>query len=915
LKKIITLVFAVISISTAAQGTFTVSGTIRDTNKVPIEMVSVALLDVRDSSLVYFGLTNLKGQFVITGVKGGSYIFQSSFMGFSTISRLITVNEDGVFPSVDMIEMTMKTNILSEIIIRGERIPIVINKDTVSYDAGAFQVGADETAEDLLRRLPGIEVDPDGRVTAQGEEVKKVLVDGKEFFGGNVQLATRNLPADAIKKVKVYDRQSEDAMFTGVDDGQRDKTIDLELKDDRKKGVFGDIEGSMGTMQTDIDTETLYRAKGGIHAFTPKTRLSFLGNANNLNQLGFNYNDLMSMAGEQPGGRGGRGVYINSSGAPPMDWSGPNTGVFSSLSSGFNLNYDPSKKHRLNANYFLAYSDHLLTEKASAQEFNRDNIINTNEENRERNLKLRHQAYAEYRWEPDTNNRIEFTLNGSLEENNQRHSFASLRQTDELITIQEGNRTLNRLRNDMDVSGKVNYIHKFKKKGRNVQFTGIASSYREDSDENYFARFEFPEQVRTEVINQIRVDLFRNNAVNNTLIYNEPLAKKHRITVRANSVIRERQQIIDVNNVGNPMLIDSLSPDFMLSYMEHAASARYVYSVQENNDIGIEMKAANYRQGASDVRSGNEIPMRAWNYFLPGVSWYRQSKGFGRTYAGINRDVNLPQLNQLMVNADYRDPLFIILGNPGLNPEINNSLYLHHYVYNSFKQTNFSINVNASITETPIVNAQEISETFERIVRPVNAEELQYSTSGGTGYRFPVKKLKIFLRTGANVSYARVNIPINQERNLQENTTATGSLALNNFTKGKWEVTVRGVWSLNWANYSAQPQLNRYFTSQNYIGTLVYRPDKRFIIRTDMDYMIFSQESFADALAIPRWNASISYSIIKNGDLITRISAFDILGRNVGLQRFANANFIRQSETNLLTRYVMVSLIYKFRKQ
>lgn len=207
------------SLSAVAQNN-TLQGTITDSANNPMEMVSVALLAPADSALVHFSVTNAKGQFVVKGISSGEFLFQASFIGFQTLALKLVFEEKDETRNLGTLIIEEQKNVLSEVIVQGERIPIIINKDTVSYDPTAFTVRADENVEDLLKRLPGVEVDPDGRVTAQGQEVKKVLVDGKEFFGGNVQIATQNLPADAIKKIKFYDRKSEDAMYTGVDDGQ-----------------------------------------------------------------------------------------------------------------------------------------------------------------------------------------------------------------------------------------------------------------------------------------------------------------------------------------------------------------------------------------------------------------------------------------------------------------------------------------------------------------------------------------------------------------------------------------------------------------------------------------------------------------------------------------------------------------------
>jgi hypothetical protein len=908
MKYIYTLIFSSICMLGFSQ-TISLNGKIVDQDKKALEMVSVVLLEPADSSLLYYGLTNSAGVFTISNVKPGNYILQSSSMGYQTLTFPIQVENGQVEPSISELQMNMESNVLGEIIIKGERIPIIINRDTVAYDAGAFNVGADETAEDLLRRLPGIEVDPDGNITAQGEQVRKVLVDGKEFFGGNVQLATRNLPADAINKVKVYDRKSEDAMFSGVEDGQRDKTIDLELKEDRKKGYFGDLE-------TTIGSDDRYRLKGAIHGFSPTTRLSVLGNTNNLNQLGFEYSDLSSMQGNTTNGRG---VSFSTSGAPPMEWDGPTTGVFSSLSSGVNLNYDPSKRMRLNSNYFLAYTDHLLTEVASAREFNNNTgvIVDAKEENYQRNLKLRHQAFTEFRWDFDTNNRIELTINASLEDINQRHRFLFNREASNEVVLQEGTRYLRRIQDELDLTAKLNYIHKFKKNGRTVQLANNFGRFTENGQTPYRSAFNFPQQqILAEVIDQLRLDEYQNEFSITRLTFNEPLTKKQRLIFSYENELRARKQLTNVEDrlIGNG-IIDSLSPDFRFNLMENSFSAAYAYAFREENEITFTAKFSNFQQNANDERSNFVVPGLDKNYFLPSLNWYRMNRGFGRTFAGIIRDVGLPGLGQWLVNPDLRDPLFVVEGNPDLTPEIRNNAYFNYFRYNQFSQSNVSFNFNFSVIENPIVNGQFIGDNFERTMRPVNVDDLQYSSSFGTNYRFPVKKLKIFIRTGARIGYAFVNTPINKLDNLQENTNLNTNFSINNFAKGKWEYTVRGNWSMNWAGFSANPNLNQYFSSQNYVGTLIYKPTEKFIIRTEMDYMIFSQEDFGDQLAIPRWNASVSYSWNKSGDLITRITAFDILGRNVGLQRFANANFVRQSETNLLRQYFLFSVVYKFRKQ
>ena len=266
----------------------TISGVLADSLSEPLINGTIVLLHPQDSVMEYFAISDLKGNFKINAISKGNYILQASYVGYQSFYTNIEV--DGSDRNIGVIVLEPEALYLDGATVTADRIPIQIKKDTIEYDAESFRTQPNDVVEDLLKKLPGVEVEKDGTIRAQGQEVEGITVDGKEFFGTDPKIASQNLPADAIDKVQVFDRKSDVAEFTGVDDGQRNKSINLKLKDDKKKGVFGNVTAGYGT-------DDRYQGKATINRFNKKSQLSFLGRANNINEQGFSFEDYINFSG------------------------------------------------------------------------------------------------------------------------------------------------------------------------------------------------------------------------------------------------------------------------------------------------------------------------------------------------------------------------------------------------------------------------------------------------------------------------------------------------------------------------------------------------------------------------------------------------------------------------------------------
>lgn len=270
---------------------FIIKGTVTDSSRAAMPSATVMLMSAKDSSLVNFTVTDAQGGFELRNVSRGDYRVQITFVGFAPFSKSVLAS-DFVSPVVSVGELQLQpaTKQLDEVLVMGEKAPVTVKRDTIEFNAGSFKTQANANVEDLLKKMPGIQVETDGSIRAQGEQVQRVMVDGREFFGRDPKLATRNLPADAVDKVQVFDKKSDQAVFTGIDDGQREKTINLELKEEKRNGAFGTLTAGGGT-------DSRWQGRASINKFGKGSQLSLLGMGNNVNEQGFSIDDYMNFSG------------------------------------------------------------------------------------------------------------------------------------------------------------------------------------------------------------------------------------------------------------------------------------------------------------------------------------------------------------------------------------------------------------------------------------------------------------------------------------------------------------------------------------------------------------------------------------------------------------------------------------------
>jgi hypothetical protein len=447
---------------TTLAGTKTIKGRITDSTGQPLPGASIALLNGNDSTMATFGISNVDGIFTIEDAREGNYLLQVAMMGYYTAYQKITVP----LPADQALNVVLETNpidptTMKEVVISGERVPIKIKGDTVEYNAGSFKVKPNAVVEDLLRKLPGVEVDKEGNIKSNGKTVSKVLVDGKEFFGDDPKVATKNLPAEAVDKVQSFEKGSDRSAFTGIDDGQRDQTLNLVLKDGMKTGYFGDATGGIGTRE---------RFEAGIKAFQfrKKSQIAALGMVNNINKFGFTFQDYLSFSGGLSNMLRGGGS-INFDDDAPVDFGQQVTGNVSSGSAAFNYTIEPRANNRFNISYMGNGARKNLSETSFNRNFLPGGNFESNSERESRNENMAHRLSAKWLNEIDSFHQVTMNAYAKFKNSDTREQQQSAAYNEAMIQLNQLDNNNNNDARSLGLGGSLEFVKKLRSKWKLIQ--------------------------------------------------------------------------------------------------------------------------------------------------------------------------------------------------------------------------------------------------------------------------------------------------------------------------------------------------------------------------------------------------------------------------------------------------------------
>ncbi|MDX2134202.1 MAG: outer membrane beta-barrel protein [Saprospiraceae bacterium] len=900
----------------------TLSGTVSDTSGAEIALPTVMLLNPQDSTLINYTRGNEKGEFVFKNIPNKSYLLKVSYIGYIPLQVAI---EPAASPENNLGVLGMKplNEQLMEVVVRTAKAALSIRGDTVEYDPSSFKVPPGSSVEDLLRRLPGIEVDADGNIRAQGQDIRRVYVDGKTFFGDDPKAATKNLGAETLSKVQVYDEASEQTKITGIDDGKEIKVMNLELKDEYKKGSFGKVTGAVGT-------EERLAGRASYNRFNEKEQLSFIGYGNNINETGVNWEDYGEFKGQSTFSDfdngdfgfegGGRGYYFSSGDGPLNNFDG--RGFTENFGGGVNYNFD-NKKTKVNASYFYNQTDLTFREYTTRSNFVEEGTFTNEDTLRQNALQRRHSLSSRLEHEIDSSNNIIVKANLALRENDSEQAKSQY-FTDNLdMPINRLLSATENLTDAGDLTSAAIFRHRFRKKGRTFAASAGFNTTRNDGTDNLlfqnlFIRTEDP----SEFFRQDADVANRTQQLKSSLLFSEPLSKKWFIESFYNfsqtDNLADRQVEDPTQNGGER--IDSLSIyyDNQVLYNRLGSVVRYAH---DGLNIGLGLAGqqlqlkGDYARGEGEPALGDPVRLEFFNWIPYASMEYEFTNNMSVDF-NYRYSVNEPSFTDLQPVAIITNPLFVRQGNPALEPERMHSLNLGYNYWNPASFANIGVYGGFNVYDEQIVYNQTVelidSVGLRTTTTPANA-------TGGYGYdfwfwsNFPIIKTKLSVGLNGGFNGRLAPAFVNEVKNETRSNGVDGRFSLNYTPSNK--LILNGGFSLGFddVRYSIQSQQNQQLINNSAYAGVKWEFVPKTFLESNFNYNANRNNQTGFEQNVPIWNASVRRIFGPKNRWETRLAAFDLLDRRVNVVQRATQNYVTTSVAETLAQYFMLSLSYNVR--
>ncbi len=913
--------------STAVKAqTYRVSGVLKDSaDNSGVIGAYVKLYPVADSTKAVYTASDVSGNFQFSGVLPQSYQMVITNLSYETVTRKLEVKDAHV--NLGTITMTIGTHMLREVQVVGAIQQSQQKGDTTQYNAAAFKVNPDATTEDLIRKMPGITVE-NGEVQAQGETVQRVLVDGKPFFGDDATLAIRNLPAEIVDKIEVFDRQSDQAQFSGFDDGNAQKTINIVTRADRNRGQFGKLFAGYGL-------DNRFMAGGNINVFGAGHRLSVIGLSNNVNQQNFGSQDLAGVLGSSGGGGGGgRGGGGGGRGGSNADnfIVGQQSGITNTTALGMNYTGNWGKKTEVTGSYFFNKAGNVNRQITGRETFlSRGNQLysdtsisaNTNYNHRF-NIRLEHKI--------NERNSLIFTPSMSFQNNESRtdrSGITSYKDDGSLINLTENHRITSTTA--FNINNSLLWRHRFAKAGRtfSINLTSAINNRDRDGSLNsrnlYFTNLTNP----GDTIDQISENRTKGLRLGANANYTEPVGKRgqlqfgYNISVSNNNSKSETHHYSEVTH--DYTVIDSLlSNTFDNRYTTQRGGASYRLRTQSGLmfSTGFDLQHANlYSQ---QLFPGNNKVDNSFFNVLPNAMLMIGKRGGTNFRLFYRASTQEPSINQLQNVIDNSNPLFMSAGNPDLKQSYRHMLSARFNTLGTQTGHNLFVLISGNIVNNYITNstiiAQEptllpnglLLEQGAQFTAPVNVNG-NLGLRGFVTYGMPIKSWKLNVNLNSGVNYQRMPGMINNARNLSNTYTMSQGLVISSNISQNLDFAVSYSGNYNIVKNSIQQRVNNNYLSQGMGARANWIFGKGFVLQSDINNQSYRGlgEGFNQSYTL--WNASFGKKMFKNNRAELKVTVFDILGQNNSINRSVTETYQQDVISQVLTRYAMLTFTYNLR--
>jgi hypothetical protein len=914
MKTLYTLFIILITTITYAQS-YSVTGKIIDENDDNIIGANVILGNATDSLFKAIS-TDKYGNFKLENVPQGSYKLRVSYIGFKTFSQQIFVRGN-----IGLGKITIETdNVqLSEVEIVEQTLTVVQKEDTTEINADAFKTNPDATAEDLVKKMPGV-TSTNGKISAQGEEVKEVLVDGRPFFGNDPNAALKTLPAEIIAKIQIYDKESEQSQLTGVSDGQTTKTINIITKSNMRSGEFGKVYAGYGY-------DNKYAAGGNINFFKNARRISIIAQTNNVNQQNFSNDDLLGVMGSGGGRRrGGRGG--GSSGDFLVN---AQNGISTTHAFGVNYSDKWGEKVDVSGSYFFNMSDNdarqnlVRTFLSDANDF--DQIYSETDSSQSRNINHRINFRLDYKIDEYKNLTIEPRL--TIQQNSGSQPIFGQNIASSILL----NTTDYNFASDLaaiDFNGRVSYRQRFEKKGRSFSIS-LNSGYNENtgnsellSRNNYFTNTSLSDTLDQNA--DLNNDGWEASA---RVMYTEPLGEKAVIYADYDASIKrtnsdKKAYNFDELTQSYSTLNTPLSNEFVSDYLTQKVGLGVRFGDRKKMmvvaGLGVQWSELTNELIYPTVDNISRTFVNLIPFAMVRKN-FSQSENL-RFFYRVN--TNPPSISQLQNVIDNSNPLKLEMGNSDLEQQVQHRLSLRYNKTNTEKSSIFYATVSADLRENYIGNSTFVARQDTlladgivlgrggQLIMPANLKGY-FNLNGFVTYGFPIKPLKTNLNFNISAGYNTQPGLISGIENFSNTATAGIGITLSSNISEKVDFTLTSMSNINQSTNTANGFATTQYFNQISTGTLNLILVEHWVFQTDLVHNYYDGLSDGFNQNYFLWNISIGRKFLKDnrGDL--RFKVYDLLNQNTSISRNITPAYIEDVQTVVLQRYIMAIFTYDIR--
>lgn len=913
------LLLCLISSTAFAQTPYAIKGSVVDTagNK-KLMNTSVSVLRSKDSTLVKFTRADENGAFSLNNLPKGKLFLLVTYPGYADYVEPFGL--DSIKKNMDFgsIRLTLKARLLADVIIKGKAAAIRIKGDTTEFDAAAYHIQPNSKVEDLLKQLPGIQIDKDGKITAQGKTVSKVLVDGEEFFGDDPTLVTKNLRGDMVDKVQLFDKKSDQAAFTGVDDGKTTKTINLKLKEDKKNGYFGKLDAGGAT-------DSYYQTQAMFNAFKGKKKFSAYGTLANTGKIGLGWQDN-SKYGSESLEFGEDYISLSNEGNDELSsFSGryDNQGIPVAKTGG--THYDTkwnSDKESINANYKIGSLNVEGDRSTMVQNNLPSGIQTTNSNEHFDNYMFRQKVDGAYTIKMDTSSTLKISVDGMLRNTETRSAFATNSLRGNGILLNETDRSISNDADNKVFNAKALWTKKLKKPRRTLSLDLRESITQTEGKGFLKSKSEFYDSEGTlesdTVVDQFKTSLVKTSAFNSNLAYTEPIGKNLTVVLNYGLGINNSSANRKSFNPSAGGVYDQLDTIYSNNYQFNQLSNQggAILNFKNNKttiNFGTKIASVNFKQKDLYHNSVFKRDFINWSPQLNYMYKFSQQKSLGIRYNGTNTQPTIDQIQPVRVN---NDPLNIIQGNPDLKASFRNSVEVNYYSYKIISGQSISGYASYNLTSNPIVSNTTTDSAGKSTFQSINlhgksASSLYLSLQGGQ----KIKAIDLTIGINANINQSTSYNYINTELNKIQSSTYTGQVYMFKGKEKKYDMYAFLGPTYTTNESSVQKAINDNGWGFKGDGSFtVFLPGK-FEVGTSGQYEYRAKtQSFDTNFHRFIWNATISKKFLKSEGLKFSLAANDLLNQNVGFNRTANGNMITQSNYTTIRRYFMASVSWDFSK-